>query len=353
MHSLRRILVQALRLQIAVTLVLCSLDSANAGTIITAGLPTGSAIINIDGRADGAAAFSGTNADDWYQPFNASSSLLEYTFQPGTYTFRIVNQTDAAVLFPSLTSTQLAEIGGAWTYNSPWATDYLAFDSSAASNPSEHQLFTGAVTDNGVGYASAALAYQEAITKGYYNKIVTGSGRYTGTTATSYTFGTAETLIFSVPDYYLADNNGVVSVLVMVDTDGDGIPDALDNCPYTANPDQKDSGGINTTVPDGIGDACQCGDVNNDGIVNLTDKTILSRSLASLGPYGSVAAMPGVTKCDVNGDGPVTLRIRQSSRGPSLALRLASSRSAPPRFRTEVGGGEIPFLNQRGGAKRT
>ncbi|MEY2512138.1 MAG: hypothetical protein QOE26_2901 [Verrucomicrobiota bacterium] len=35
-----------------------------------------------------------------------------------------------------------------------------------------------------------------------------------------------------------------------VDTDGDGIPDAIDNCPATPNPDQADSNG------DGVGDAC-------------------------------------------------------------------------------------------------
>ena len=35
-----------------------------------------------------------------------------------------------------------------------------------------------------------------------------------------------------------------------VDTDGDGVPDALDNCPSVANPGQADANG------DGIGDAC-------------------------------------------------------------------------------------------------
>lgn len=47
------------------------------------------------------------------------------------------------------------------------------------------------------------------------------------------------------------------------DTDGDGISNPLDNCPTTANPDQKDSN------HDGIGDAC--GGQDNDGIIDALD----------------------------------------------------------------------------------
>jgi hypothetical protein len=44
------------------------------------------------------------------------------------------------------------------------------------------------------------------------------------------------------------------------DSDGDGIPDANDNCPYTYNPDQADIDG------DGIGDLCDsCTDIDHDG----------------------------------------------------------------------------------------
>ena len=58
------------------------------------------------------------------------------------------------------------------------------------------------------------------------------------------------------------------------DTDGDGIPDALDNCPFVANADQKDTDG------DGIGDACDnCArianpdqkDTNGNGIGDVCD----------------------------------------------------------------------------------
>jgi hypothetical protein len=165
----------------------------------------------------------GTNQDDWYQPFNTGGTLLEYTIQPGTYNFRIINQATAQTMFPSLTSGQVGQISsGAWTYNSPWDTDYVAFDSSAATDATEHQLFAGAVMPDaplttgwiGGGYDDAADAYNEAISSGVYDEIVTGTGRYTGTVQTSYTFAAPETLIFVVPDYDLADNAGSVSVLV-------------------------------------------------------------------------------------------------------------------------------------------
>lgn len=215
MSTLSRTRSHGLRIALAATLLCANaLERAEAGTVITTGLPSGTVIVNIDGQADGAANYSGPNADDWYLPFNVNNQLLQVTVQPGTYSFRVVNQADAASLFPSLTSAQLGQIGGAWTYNSPWATDYLAFDMSAVGNSSQHQLFTGAVTDNGYGYGTAAIAYQQALSNGYYNQIVTGSGRYTGSTATSYTFTTAQTLVFAVPDYYLPDNNGIISVVI-------------------------------------------------------------------------------------------------------------------------------------------
>ncbi len=50
-----------------------------------------------------------------------------------------------------------------------------------------------------------------------------------------------------------------------VDTDGDDVPDACDNCPDAPNPDQSD------TDNDGEGDACEAGDIDGDGILDHVD----------------------------------------------------------------------------------
>jgi hypothetical protein len=195
----------------------------HAGTVITSNLPPNTAIININGTQDGAASFNGDQSL-WYQPFSTSgvTNLLRYTVQPGTYSFRVVDPADAAQLFPALTTNQLGQIYTAWTFNSPWLTDYLVFDSSAATNSSVAQLFDGAFSNtNGTWtfYSDAATAYNAAITDGFYNLIRTGSeGRDGLVFATNYTFASTETLIFAVPDYGLGDNAGGVSVLIAPST---------------------------------------------------------------------------------------------------------------------------------------
>jgi hypothetical protein len=203
-----------------------SLPQAFGGTVITTNLPANTAIVNISGTEDGAAVYSGVNAALWYQPFftGGAAQLLEYTVQPGTYGFRVINPADAARLFPALIASQASQIFTGWTYNSPWATDYLVFDSAAATNGTLPQLFDGAFSNtNGTWYTygSAAAAYQAAISGGFYNLIRTGSDGRNGLNGqngtlfrTSYTFASATTLIFAVPDYYLPDNNGGVSVLI-------------------------------------------------------------------------------------------------------------------------------------------
>jgi hypothetical protein len=185
------------------------------GTVITANLPANTAIINIGGTQDGAAISDGGDQPHWYEPFytGGATQLLEYTVQPGTYSFRIVNPADAASLFPSLTSAQTSQIFTAWTYNSPWVTDYLVFDSAAATDHTQAQLFDGAMGTK--GYSDATSAYNGALADGTYDEIRTGPlGRDSTIITNAYTFTTVETLIFTVPDYGLSDNGGGVSVVI-------------------------------------------------------------------------------------------------------------------------------------------
>ncbi|MFQ5699157.1 MAG: hypothetical protein ACE5IL_12840 [Myxococcota bacterium] len=123
------------------------------------------------------------------------------------------------------------------------------------------------------------------------------------------------------------------------DSDGDGIPDdgnlsgvagdapctpgqtlgCDDNCAHTPNPLQSDSGGQNTATADGIGDACQCGDVSGDGVVNVTDSVVLKRFLGGLPPGVDVAkcSVTGATECDVTDS--VVLERFLGGLGPGLS----------------------------------
>ncbi|MGF1572156.1 MAG: thrombospondin type 3 repeat-containing protein [Sumerlaeia bacterium] len=66
-----------------------------------------------------------------------------------------------------------------------------------------------------------------------------------------------------------------------LDSDGDGIIDVADNCPFNSNPDQLDSNN------DGIGDICD-DDFDNDGIIDALDNC----------PF-----IPNPDQSDVDGDG--------------------------------------------------
>jgi hypothetical protein len=85
------------------------------------------------------------------------------------------------------------------------------------------------------------------------------------------------------------------------DTDADGVDDAEDNCPYWSNPGQSDVGGFDSDTPDGIGDACQCGDVSGDGIVDLRDVARIDRAIALLAP-----ALVAPQKCPADTSGVCT-----------------------------------------------
>lgn len=200
----------------ALSAALLPAPAAHAGTVITTNLPTSTAILNIDARSDGAAAFSQPNPPQayWYQPTATAPSI---TLAAGTYTFRIINPTDAASLYSRLTNAQLSQIYTGWTYNSPWIENYMVFRSTALLNPNESQIFDGALAPGVDPYGSAQAAYDATVANGYYNKIRPAPpGRAGGpeTFLTSYTFTETTTLLFVIPDNALADNSGGVSVVV-------------------------------------------------------------------------------------------------------------------------------------------
>ncbi|HEX4414727.1 MAG TPA: PEP-CTERM sorting domain-containing protein [Lacipirellulaceae bacterium] len=230
---------QRLAYVFAVTLLIG--NRAFAGSVITTNLPANTAIINISGTQDGAADYGGTGQDFWYQPFftGGATALLEYTIQPGTYTFRLTNPTLAAAQFSTLTGGQLGQIYTAWSYNYPWATDYMVFDSAAATDASLPQLFSGAITPPAQlpGFGSADAAFNNAEKEGFANEIFDSpGGRYTGTVKLQRSFATATTLIFVVPDNALGDNTGGISIVIAPatstgvagDYNGNGVVDAAD-----------------------------------------------------------------------------------------------------------------------------
>ena len=68
----------------------------------------------------------------------------------------------------------------------------------------------------------------------------------------------------------------VVGISAAGDADGDGVPDALDNCRQTWNADQTDSD------TDGCGDVCE-GDLNGDGKVDSSDLPLFVQDFGSTG----------------------------------------------------------------------
>ncbi|MEX2206035.1 MAG: S8 family serine peptidase [Myxococcota bacterium] len=74
------------------------------------------------------------------------------------------------------------------------------------------------------------------------------------------------------------------------DGDADGVQDLFDVCPFEPDPLQLDANS------DGIGDACQCGDLSGDGLISSADADLLRDWLRAIPPSPSALA-----RCNVKG----------------------------------------------------
>lgn len=104
---------------------------------------------------------------------------------------------------------------------------------------------------------------------------------------------------------YVADySHGAIDLISALDSDGDGVPDLIDNCPTNDNANQLDSDG------DGYGDICDSrpttfcpimrADVNGDGEDSILDLSVVGASFQETVP-------PASSRLDQNGDGVINI----------------------------------------------
>ena len=191
------------------------------------------------------------------------------------------------------------------------------------SDGAEKWTYDATTSTDGSGYvtdASVTAPYQETVnlasthtysTPGTYIAVLRGTSQRDG----------------NPNDVAKVQNLGRARVVVCdyangPDRDGDGIPDDCDNCPFVTNPGQEDSGGINTTEPDGIGDACQCGDVTGNGVVNGQDANAIKRHGLGQSPNPTFVV---AGNCDVSGNNACNGQDGNAVKSAALGVGLASN----------------------------
>lgn len=150
-----------------------------------------------------------------------------------------------------------------------------------------------------------SVVIQNVKTGDYLIQVLSQAGAAEGKsyTLSIRTDGTVEQVFgpFTAPASGSIDSTTYTTTTMIVDTDGDGIVDTLDNCPADFNPGQEDANS------NGIGDVCDgccvaAGDANNSGTVNIADVTFLIARIFAGGQA------PGCCEeGDANGSGSVNI----------------------------------------------
>ncbi|MHC5112453.1 MAG: S-layer homology domain-containing protein [Planctomycetota bacterium] len=111
------------------------------------------------------------------------------------------------------------------------------------------------------------------------------------------------------------------------DLDGDGVEDAIDNCPNIANADQADN------ESDGLGDACDDDD-DNDGVPDVTDAYPLGFQDVPLGAFAfdfiQTLALSGVTAGCGNANYCPDASVTRAQMAVFLERGINGSGFAPP-----------------------
>ncbi|MFY1829992.1 lamin tail domain-containing protein [Myxococcus fulvus] len=113
------------------------------------------------------------------------------------------------------------------------------------------------------------------------------------------------------------------------DTDGDGVPNAADNCPNTHNPDQADSDG------DGKGDACDLCPTPNPGDAACSLSIYMVKQPGPGGTSPWVGQRVAVSNVTVTGVGSTGFFVQvnpldQGYQGPDYSGAFVFTRTAPP-----------------------
>jgi Zinc carboxypeptidase/Thrombospondin type 3 repeat len=269
-----------------------------------------------------------TNGWDWYPVAGGRQDYMTFWMGARETTIEISN----TKLMPA------AQLPNFWVYNRASLFAYLrqaltgirglVTDSVTGAPLAATIKILGHDVDSSEVYTDPDVGdYHRMIASGTWNLQCISSG-YVSKTVNGVIVGSGNATVVHIqlaPVDYDTDDDGfpdsldncpAIANVSQADADSDSVGDACDNCPNLANPSQVDWSG------DSIGDACQynCGDCNNTINVNVSDITFMIR-------YAFLGGPPPVHiwSCDTNGNGTfnvadITKLVSYLFRGGSIPL---------------------------------